>query len=51
MPGNNPSLVKESLWHTPHACTLIRTCVAPDSGYLCPQFQKAHLAWRLGQND
>jgi hypothetical protein len=32
MPGNNPSLVKESLWHTPHACTLIRTCLAPGSG-------------------
>jgi hypothetical protein len=32
MPGNNHSLVKESLWHTPHACTLIRTCLAPGSG-------------------
>lgn len=32
MPGNNPSLVKESLWHTPHTCTLIRTCLAPGSG-------------------
>ena len=32
MPGNNPSLVKESLWHIPHACTLMRTCVAAGSG-------------------
>ena len=32
MPGNNPSLVKESLWHTPQACTLIRTCMGPGSG-------------------
>src|ERR687884_424635 len=29
MSGNNPSLVTESLWHIPHACTLIRTCVGP----------------------
>src|SRR5215211_2650893 len=32
MPGNNPSLVKESLWQTPQACTLIRTCIGPGSG-------------------
>ena len=32
MPGNNPSLVMESLWQTPQACTLIRTCIGPGSG-------------------
>jgi hypothetical protein len=40
MPGNNPSLVKESLWHTPHACTLIRTCVAPGSGISLHNFKR-----------
>src|SRR5215217_6495096 len=26
MPGHQPSLVNTSLWQTPQACTLIRTC-------------------------
>src|SRR5215211_4100355 len=32
MPGNNPSFIRESLWHMPQAWTLIRTCAAPGSG-------------------
>src|SRR5579863_2524918 len=32
MPGHAPSFVSTSLWHTPHACTLIRTCPAPGRG-------------------
>src|SRR3954468_8168256 len=32
IPGHEPSLVNASLWHTPQACTLIRTCPAPGSG-------------------
>src|SRR5579864_7484919 len=32
MPGHNPSLVSTSLWQTPQACTLIRTCPASGVG-------------------
>jgi hypothetical protein len=32
IPGNSPSLVKESLWQMPHACTLMPTCLAAGSG-------------------
>src|SRR6266567_5433168 len=32
MPGQAPSFVSTSLWQTPQACTLIRTCPAPGSG-------------------
>src|SRR5713226_5019752 len=32
MPGHKPSFVSTSLWQTPQACTLIRTCPAPGSG-------------------
>src|SRR5438067_13565350 len=32
IPGHAPSFVNTSLWHTPQACTLIRTCPAPGSG-------------------
>src|SRR5262252_2588394 len=32
MPGHKPSFVKTSLPHTPHACTLIRTCPAAGLG-------------------
>src|SRR3954454_7716570 len=32
IPGNVPSLVSESLWQIPQACTLIRTSPAPGSG-------------------
>src|SRR5262249_27218074 len=30
--GNSPSLVSESLWQMPQACTLIRTVPGPGSG-------------------
>src|SRR5262249_51265333 len=30
--GHSPSLTSESLWQTPHACTLIRTDPGPGSG-------------------
>src|SRR5262249_34179220 len=30
--GNSPSLVTESLWQMPQACTLIRTVLGPGSG-------------------
>src|ERR1700745_3140217 len=32
MPGQEPSTVSTSLWQTPQACTLMRTCPAPGSG-------------------
>src|SRR5277367_2684859 len=32
MPGHAPSFVSTSLWHTPQACTLMRTCPAAGSG-------------------
>src|SRR5581483_2264790 len=32
MPGKAPSLVSESLWQMPQACTLIRTAPAAGSG-------------------
>src|SRR5271156_6370048 len=32
MPGHKPSFVSTSLWHTPQACTLIRTCPASGVG-------------------
>src|SRR6266851_2883297 len=32
MPGHKPSFVSTSLWQTPQACTLIRTCPTPGSG-------------------
>src|SRR2546421_9351580 len=32
MPGHKPSFVSTSLWQTPQACTLIRTCPAPGLG-------------------
>src|SRR6202030_829011 len=32
MPGHKPSLVNMSLWQTPQACTLIRTCSGPGWG-------------------
>src|ERR1019366_2195830 len=32
MPGHEPSLVSASLWQTPQACTLMRTCPAPGVG-------------------
>src|SRR5262249_1174062 len=32
MPGQAPSFVSTSLWQTPQACTLMRTCPAPGSG-------------------
>ena len=32
MPGQWPSLVSESLWHTPQAWTRMRTCPGPGSG-------------------
>ena len=32
IPGQCPSFVSESLWHRPHACTLIRTSPAPGRG-------------------
>src|SRR5579863_4424015 len=32
MPGQAPSLVSTSLWHTPQACTLMRTCPASGLG-------------------
>src|SRR5579863_9989890 len=32
MPGHKPSFVSTSLWHTPHAWTLISTCPAPALG-------------------
>src|SRR5262245_32495892 len=32
MPGHIPSLVNTSLWQTPHACTLMRTCPAVTLG-------------------
>src|SRR5271165_3805064 len=32
IPGQAPSLVSTSLWQTPHANTLIRTCPAPGVG-------------------
>ena len=44
MPGNNPSLVKESLWHTPQDCTLIRTCLAPGSGISLSTISRGPLA-------
>ena len=43
MPGNNSSLVKESLWHTPHACTMILTCLAPGSGVSLSTISKGPL--------
>src|SRR6188472_252433 len=43
MPGNNPSLVKESLWHIPQACTLIRTCIGPGSGVFRSTISKGPL--------
>src|SRR5215469_6049240 len=32
IPGQEPSFVSTSLWQTPQACTLMRTCPAPGSG-------------------
>src|SRR5580704_18045514 len=32
IPGHDPSTVSASLWQTPQACTLIRTCPAPGLG-------------------
>src|SRR5271166_3458199 len=32
IPGHKPSTVSTSLWQTPQACTLIRTCPAPGLG-------------------
>src|SRR5216684_7914029 len=32
MPGKPPSFVSTSLWQSPQACTLIRTCPTPGSG-------------------
>src|ERR1700686_2092712 len=32
MPGQAPSFVNISLWQTPQACTLMRTCPAPGLG-------------------
>src|SRR5439155_26394892 len=32
MPGHRPSFVSTSLWHTPQACTLMRTCPVPRLG-------------------
>src|ERR1700691_5019966 len=32
MPGHAPSFVSTSLWQTPQACTLMRTCPTPVSG-------------------
>src|ERR1700722_3238857 len=32
MPGKAPSFVRTSLWQTPQACTLMRTCPAPGFG-------------------
>src|SRR5580658_6269176 len=32
MPGQLPSLVSTSLWQTPQACTLMRTCPTPGLG-------------------
>src|SRR4051812_45443441 len=32
IPGKAPSFVSTSLWQTPQACTLIRTCPAPGFG-------------------
>src|ERR1700761_4055090 len=34
IPGHAPSFVSASLWHTPQACTLIRTSPAPGVGIL-----------------
>src|SRR5580700_8490826 len=32
MPGHKPSFVSTSLWQTPQACTLMRTCLASGLG-------------------
>src|SRR5205823_13441103 len=32
MPGHAPSFVNTSLWQTPQACTLMRTCPTPGLG-------------------
>src|SRR5262245_52287498 len=32
IPGKAPSLVSTSLWQTPQACTLMRTCPTPGLG-------------------
>src|SRR5436309_2053262 len=41
IPGNNPSLVRTSLWQTPQANTLIRTCPGPGSGISRSTISKA----------
>src|SRR2546421_963672 len=41
MPGKAPSFVNTSLWQTPQACTLIRTCPTPGLGISCSTIWKS----------
>src|ERR1700719_2036220 len=43
-PGHKPSLVNTSLWQTPHASTLMRTCPGPGDGISRSTNSKSPLA-------